>query len=337
MAGPVGVVWDESLLGYDMGDDHPLNPVRLQLTMRLATALGVLDGVTLLRPEPAGRRADRADPRPRLPRGRARRAGRRPRRRPRPRHRGQPDLRRHARGVRADRGRFGAGRRPDRDRAGASGRSTSPAGCTTRCPTTPPVSASTTTVPSRSRGCWTTACERVAYVDTDVHHGDGVQAAFYDDPQGADRLAAPASAHAVAGHRVCRSEIGAGDGRGHRGEPAAAARHHGRPVAARLPRRRAEPAGRVRAAGAGHPVRCGQSPQRPAGRPVAHRGRPPRHLPHPARPGRPAHRAAAGWPWAAGDTTWSGWCRGRGRTCWPPCWTATSTRTGRCRRTGSRP
>jgi len=25
--------------------------------------------------------------------------------------------------------------------------------------------------------------ERVAYVDTDVHHGDGVQAAFYDDPR----------------------------------------------------------------------------------------------------------------------------------------------------------
>jgi acetoin utilization protein AcuC len=26
-------------------------------------------------------------------------------------------------------------------------------------------------------------CERVAYVDIDVHHGDGVQAAFYDDPR----------------------------------------------------------------------------------------------------------------------------------------------------------
>ena len=24
---------------------------------------------------------------------------------------------------------------------------------------------------------------RVAYVDVDVHHGDGVQAAFYDDPR----------------------------------------------------------------------------------------------------------------------------------------------------------
>ena len=25
--------------------------------------------------------------------------------------------------------------------------------------------------------------ERVAYVDVDVHHGDGVQAAFWDDPR----------------------------------------------------------------------------------------------------------------------------------------------------------
>ncbi|HEY0805094.1 MAG TPA: acetoin utilization protein AcuC [Pseudonocardiaceae bacterium] len=47
------VVWDESMLGYDMGDDHPLNPIRLDLTIRLATALGVLNGVALRRPEPA--------------------------------------------------------------------------------------------------------------------------------------------------------------------------------------------------------------------------------------------------------------------------------------------
>ena len=49
MAGPAGVVWDDSLLGYDMGDDHPLHPVRLGLTMRLATGLGVLDGIDAAR------------------------------------------------------------------------------------------------------------------------------------------------------------------------------------------------------------------------------------------------------------------------------------------------
>jgi acetoin utilization protein AcuC len=36
------VVWDEALLAYDLGD-HPLNPVRVELTMALARELGVLD------------------------------------------------------------------------------------------------------------------------------------------------------------------------------------------------------------------------------------------------------------------------------------------------------
>ena len=49
------VVWDDAYLGYDMGAEHPLNPVRLELTMALARGLGVLDapGVVLGRPESA--------------------------------------------------------------------------------------------------------------------------------------------------------------------------------------------------------------------------------------------------------------------------------------------
>jgi acetoin utilization protein AcuC len=47
------VVWDPALLGYDLGGEHPFNPVRLDLTVRLATEFGVLDGVELLVPEPA--------------------------------------------------------------------------------------------------------------------------------------------------------------------------------------------------------------------------------------------------------------------------------------------
>ena len=46
------VVWDERYLAYDFGD-HPLNPVRLDLTIRLARELGVLDDVTIVAPEPA--------------------------------------------------------------------------------------------------------------------------------------------------------------------------------------------------------------------------------------------------------------------------------------------
>jgi acetoin utilization protein AcuC len=38
----VGIAWAEGFLRYDLGD-HPLDPVRLELTMELARALGVLD------------------------------------------------------------------------------------------------------------------------------------------------------------------------------------------------------------------------------------------------------------------------------------------------------
>jgi len=47
------VVWTPEFLTYDLGDDHPLDPVRLDLTMRLATELGVLEGVEPLVPQQA--------------------------------------------------------------------------------------------------------------------------------------------------------------------------------------------------------------------------------------------------------------------------------------------
>src|SRR3954469_19867862 len=53
MGTPAAVVSDPALLGYDLGGDHPFNPVRLELTIALARQLGVLDGIELLRPEPA--------------------------------------------------------------------------------------------------------------------------------------------------------------------------------------------------------------------------------------------------------------------------------------------
>jgi acetoin utilization protein AcuC len=48
------VVWDDGLLEYDLGD-HPLDPVRVELTIALARSLGVLDrpGVWVEPPEPA--------------------------------------------------------------------------------------------------------------------------------------------------------------------------------------------------------------------------------------------------------------------------------------------
>jgi len=45
-------IWDDAYLAYDFGD-HPLNPVRLELTIRLARELGVLDRLDVDPPAPA--------------------------------------------------------------------------------------------------------------------------------------------------------------------------------------------------------------------------------------------------------------------------------------------
>src|SRR5918998_4920505 len=53
MSPRAAVVWTPEFLSYRLSPDHPLNPVRLDLTMRLARELGVLEGVELLEPRPA--------------------------------------------------------------------------------------------------------------------------------------------------------------------------------------------------------------------------------------------------------------------------------------------
>jgi acetoin utilization protein AcuC len=47
MGEPIRIVWDDTLTRYNFGRGHPLNPIRLDLTVRLARALGVLDGVNV--------------------------------------------------------------------------------------------------------------------------------------------------------------------------------------------------------------------------------------------------------------------------------------------------
>ena len=49
------VVWDEALAAYDFGAGHPLAPVRIELAMALTGELGVFDvpGVSVAVPEPA--------------------------------------------------------------------------------------------------------------------------------------------------------------------------------------------------------------------------------------------------------------------------------------------
>ena len=60
--------------------------------------------------------------------------------------------------------------------------STSPAAFTTPCRPGQLGSASTTTRPSPSPALLAHGAQRVAYVDIDVHHGDGVQAVFSATP-----------------------------------------------------------------------------------------------------------------------------------------------------------
>ena len=52
----LSAVWDDDLAEYDFGPGHPLAPVRVQLTIALARALGVFDHdtVTVIEPEAIG-------------------------------------------------------------------------------------------------------------------------------------------------------------------------------------------------------------------------------------------------------------------------------------------
>ncbi|KGN33923.1 acetoin utilization protein AcuC [Knoellia sinensis KCTC 19936] len=53
MAHRTRLVWDDGFTAYNFGPTHPMGPVRLDLTARLARALGVLDHVELVSPEVA--------------------------------------------------------------------------------------------------------------------------------------------------------------------------------------------------------------------------------------------------------------------------------------------
>jgi acetoin utilization protein AcuC len=50
--GPVTVAWDDALLAYDFGPEHPLRPQRVELTVALAAACGLLEPATIVRPGP---------------------------------------------------------------------------------------------------------------------------------------------------------------------------------------------------------------------------------------------------------------------------------------------
>jgi acetoin utilization protein AcuC len=176
------VVWDESFLGYDLGGDHPLNPVRLDLTVRLATALGVLDGVGLVKPDPATDdeiervhepsylNAVQAAPMAGWDVGHGLGTADNP-----------VFARMHEASALVVGGTLAAARRIA---SGEVDRAVNIAGGLHHA------------MRDHAAGfCVYNDCavaiswlldngfDRIAYIDTDVHHGDGVQAAFYDDPR----------------------------------------------------------------------------------------------------------------------------------------------------------
>jgi acetoin utilization protein AcuC len=178
----VAVVWDEALLGYDLGGSHPLNPVRLDLTIRLASELGVLDGVALLVPALAPEeellrvhdesylRAVREAP------------GRGPNERYGLGTADNPVFERmHEASALVVGGSLAAARQIA---GGAARRAVNIAGGLHHAMRA-----------SAAGFCVYNDCavaiswlldngfDRIAYLDIDVHHGDGVQAAFYRDPR----------------------------------------------------------------------------------------------------------------------------------------------------------
>ncbi|MFE5834198.1 acetoin utilization protein AcuC [Streptomyces sp. NPDC056488] len=184
MSGRALLMWDEAVTQYDFGSEHPMDPVRLALTMSLVRAHGLDRAVDVVAAKPAGDstlrlvhredyvaavRAASADPR------------------------------------RADQA-YGLGTVDDPAFAGMhevsaliAGQSVGAAEAIWRGEAAHAVNFSGGlhhAMPGAASGfciyndaslaiarLLELGAERVAYVDVDVHHGDGVQAAFWEDPR----------------------------------------------------------------------------------------------------------------------------------------------------------
>jgi acetoin utilization protein AcuC len=185
VSGSTTVVWDDALTRYDFGAGHPFDPVRIRLTMELAGQLGVLaaDGVTMISPSPAtdAELETAHDPE-------------------------YVAVVRHVGRALVPARWFGLGTDDDPVFEGMHEAAALVVGATLAAARSVWSGGATHAVSvagglhhamraSASGFCvyndlavaikWllSAGADRVAYVDLDVHHGDGVQAAFYDDPR----------------------------------------------------------------------------------------------------------------------------------------------------------
>ncbi|MEK9520164.1 acetoin utilization protein AcuC [Streptomyces sp. NPDC087908] len=184
MSGRALLMWDEAVTRYDFGSEHPMDPVRLALTMSLVRAYGLDRAVDVVAAKPAGdstlRLVHREDY---VAAVRAASAD--------PRHADQS---------------YGLGTVDDPAFAGMheasaliAGQSVGAAEAVWRGETAHAVNFAGGlhhAMPGSASGFCVyndaslaiarlleLGAERVAYVDVDVHHGDGVQAAFWEDPR----------------------------------------------------------------------------------------------------------------------------------------------------------
>ena len=178
------LVYDESLTAYDFGAEHPMNPVRVDLTVELARHTGVLDALTVV-PAPDATEDDLVTVHDPALIEAVMRSSRDPASTDLPRGLGGDDNPTFARMHEAARHVVGASVEAARQVwTGQVDHAANIAGGLHHA------------MPDRVSGfCvyndvavairWLLdhGAERVAYVDVDVHHGDGVERIFYDDPR----------------------------------------------------------------------------------------------------------------------------------------------------------
>lgn len=258
MSGRAQLMWDEAVTGYDFGPGHPMDPVRLALTRKLVGALGVDRELEIVAAKPAGestlRLVHRDDYIEAVKAASADPAG-------------------------ADTS-YGLGTLDDPAFAGMhevsaliAGQSVAAAEAVWRGEALHAVNFTGGlhhAMPGAASGFCVyndaalaiarlleLGVERVAYVDVDVHHGDGVQAAFWEDPR-VLTISVHEHPRTLFPQSGWPQETGAGAGRG-RGESAAAGRDGRRGVGAGVPRGGAQAARGLPAAGAGLPARGGHA------------------------------------------------------------------------------
>ena len=316
VTGPACAVFDPSLVEYDFGASHPMNPIRVDLTMRLAEELGVVPELPVVGAPMASDELLLTVHDEELIES-VRRIGEDPSR---------LDLRR------------GLGTEDNPTFAGMHHASAHIVGATVeaarRVWTGEVLHAANITgglhhaMPGRASGfCvyndvavgirWLLdhGAQRVAYVDVDVHHGDGVERVFCDDPR-VLTISLHETGQMLFPGTGFPEDVGGPDAEGTRGQRRAPAGHLGRRVAAGLPRRGAAAAAGVRPRHPGDPARLRLAHRGPAGAPHAHRGRAAGVVPRPARARPRGLRAGAGSrPAAAATRSWTS-CPGPGPTCW---------------------